>query len=66
MTFARNGRWLISGFDPISQGRVNHPMKLLLLQAITAATGAAVVAAPKIGQMPDDARNHDAVTGPPW
>jgi hypothetical protein len=34
-------------------------MKLLLLQAITAATGAAVVGAPKIPQMPDDAQDHD-------
>ncbi|MDT5362560.1 MAG: hypothetical protein QOC69_4322 [Mycobacterium sp.] len=45
---------------PISrQGKMNHPMKHLLLQAITTATGAAAVGAPKDPQMPDDAQDHD-------
>jgi hypothetical protein len=60
MTFDKhNGRCLISGLDPIRQEKANDPMKLLLLQAITAATGAAVVDTPKIPQMPDDAQDRD-------
>jgi hypothetical protein len=38
---------------------MNHSMKRSLLQAITATTGEAVVGAPKIPQMTDDAQDHD-------
>jgi uncharacterized protein YbjT (DUF2867 family) len=38
---------------------MSHPMKLRLLQAITAGPGAIVVGAPKIPQMTGDVQDHD-------